>query len=71
MPTPTLAETQPEATMPPNQDSWILVDLPPDATQLQHGAEIYRLVCSACHALTFVKKVTFCTGVSESGRGHI
>lgn len=36
--------------MPANQDSWILVDLPPDATQLQHGAEIYRLVCSACHA---------------------
>ena len=33
-----------------NEDSWILVDLPPDATQLQHGAEIYRLVCSACHA---------------------
>lgn len=33
-----------------NRDSWILVDLPPDATQLQHGAEIYRLVCSACHA---------------------
>lgn len=27
-----------------------MVDLPPDATQLQHGAEVYRLVCSACHA---------------------
>jgi mono/diheme cytochrome c family protein len=37
-------------TLPPEQDSWILVDLPSDATQLQHGAEIYRLVCSACHA---------------------
>ncbi len=36
--------------MPPNKDSWILVDLPPDATQLDHGREIYRLVCSACHA---------------------
>ncbi len=36
--------------MPPNPDSWILVDLPPDATQLDHGREIYRLVCSACHA---------------------
>jgi mono/diheme cytochrome c family protein len=35
---------------PPEQDSWILVDLPPGATQLQHGAEVYRLVCSACHA---------------------
>jgi mono/diheme cytochrome c family protein len=35
---------------PMNADSWILVDLPPDATQVEHGAEIYRLVCSACHA---------------------
>jgi len=26
------------------------VDLPADATQLDHGSEIYRLVCSACHA---------------------
>ena len=46
LPTSTSAPT----IMAPNQDSWILVDLPPDATQLQHGAEIYRLVCSACHA---------------------
>jgi mono/diheme cytochrome c family protein len=44
-PTPTTP-----AMAPMNTDSWILVDLPPDATQLQHGAEIYRLVCSACHA---------------------
>jgi hypothetical protein len=35
---------------PNNSDSWILVDLPPDATQLEYGAEIYRLVCSPCHA---------------------
>jgi cytochrome c5 len=51
-PTPTAAPTATPGSMgkPPNQDSWILVDLPPDATQLQHGAEIYRLVCSACHA---------------------
>jgi mono/diheme cytochrome c family protein len=34
----------------PAQKSWILVDLPPDATQLQYGAEVWRLVCSACHA---------------------
>ncbi|HEY5983949.1 MAG TPA: c-type cytochrome, partial [Anaerolineales bacterium] len=37
-------------TPAPEKDSWILVDLPADATQLQHGAEVYRLVCSACHA---------------------
>lgn len=36
--------------MRPTSESWITVDLPPDATQLQYGAEIYRLVCSACHA---------------------
>jgi cytochrome c len=28
---------------------WILIDLPPGASQLQYGAEVYRLVCSACH----------------------
>lgn len=49
-PTPTAAPTARPPVMPLNKDSWILVDLPPDATQLQHGAEIYRLVCSACHA---------------------
>jgi cytochrome c5 len=37
--------------MPPmsNEDSWVIVDLPPDATQLEYGAEVYRLVCKACH----------------------
>lgn len=49
-PTPEPASTPTPAISMPEQDSWILVDLPPDATQLQHGAEIYRLVCSACHA---------------------
>ena len=49
-PTPTAIPTPRTPVMPLNKDSWILVDLPPDATQLQHGAEIYRLVCSACHA---------------------
>ncbi|HET6846575.1 MAG TPA: c-type cytochrome [Anaerolineales bacterium] len=48
--TPQPTPTRRPAVMPLNKDSWILVDLPPDATQLQHGAEIYRLVCSACHA---------------------
>jgi len=36
--------------MPPKDPgSWIIVDLPPDATQLEYGTEIYRLVCKACH----------------------
>lgn len=35
--------------MPPEEDSWIIVDLPPDSTQLEYGAEVYRLVCKACH----------------------
>jgi mono/diheme cytochrome c family protein len=35
--------------MPPTEDSWIIVDLPEDATQLEYGAEVYRLVCKACH----------------------
>jgi hypothetical protein len=33
----------------PTEDSWIIVDLPEDATQLEYGAEVYRLVCKACH----------------------
>ena len=49
-PTAVPPTTSAPMTMATNQDSWILVDLPPDATQLQHGGEIYRLVCSACHA---------------------
>jgi mono/diheme cytochrome c family protein len=53
-PTPEATHTPmpPPPVMPPNKESWILVDLPPDATQLDHGREIYRLVCSACHAYT-------------------
>jgi cytochrome c5 len=43
VPTPTQA-------MPPKAEkSWIISNLPPDASQLQRGAEIYRLVCKACH----------------------
>jgi cytochrome c5 len=41
------ATALPEIT--PTEDSWIIVDLPPDSTQLQYGAEVYRLVCKACH----------------------
>src|SRR5512134_251602 len=29
--------------------NWLILNLPPDATQLDYGQEIYRLVCSACH----------------------
>lgn len=39
----------PVETLTPEEDSWIIVDLPPDATQLEYGAEVYRLVCKACH----------------------
>ena len=35
--------------VPPTEDSWVIVDLPPNATQLEYGAEVYRLVCKACH----------------------
>jgi mono/diheme cytochrome c family protein len=30
-------------------DDWIILNLPPDAAQIDYGHEIYRLVCSACH----------------------
>jgi mono/diheme cytochrome c family protein len=30
-------------------EDWIIIDLPPDAPQIDYGHEIYRLVCSACH----------------------
>lgn len=33
----------------PTENSWIIVDLPADATQVEYGAEVYRLVCKACH----------------------
>ena len=41
------ATVLPEYT--PTEDSWIIVDLPPGSTQLEYGAEVYRLVCKACH----------------------
>lgn len=31
------------------EDSWLIIDLPEDATQLEYGTEVYRLVCNACH----------------------
>lgn len=49
--TPLRPQATPVATeTPEDQESWIWLDLPPDATQLDHGKEVYRLVCSACHA---------------------
>lgn len=47
-----LDEGSPTATptlKPPPDESWVIVDLPPDASQAQYGAEVWRLVCSACH----------------------
>ena len=41
--------SMPAATIPPTEDSWVIVDLPEDATQLEYGKEVYRLVCKACH----------------------
>ncbi len=37
------------AAKTPTGDSWIIVELPADATQIEYGAEIYRLVCKAYH----------------------
>lgn len=37
----------PESSEPFN---YVIIDLPEDATQLSYGEEVYRLVCSACHA---------------------
>ncbi len=30
-------------------EDWLILDLPPNAPQIDYGHEIYRLVCSACH----------------------
>jgi cytochrome c5 len=46
--TPT-STAMPPKTPTPTEDSWIIVDLPPDASQLEYGTEVYRLVCKACH----------------------
>lgn len=48
VPTAVVGTAFPAAAMPPTRE-WVLVDLPASATQLQYGAEVYRLVCSACH----------------------
>jgi len=46
---PLQQSSTPTVTPVPTEDSWIIVDLPEDATQLEYGAEVYRLVCKACH----------------------
>ncbi len=45
-PTPTISTMTSQNS---DEDSWVIVDLPPDATQLEYGSEVYRLVCKACH----------------------
>lgn len=50
-PEPSPSPTPPEPTQNPMDEvSWLkLPDLPASATQADVGAEVYRLVCSACH----------------------
>lgn len=43
------ATPTPVPDMTATEDSWVIVDLPEDVTQLEYGAEVYRLVCKACH----------------------
>src|SRR5512133_2148298 len=35
---------------PPTKEDWIIVDSSTNNTQVTQGAEVYRLVCSPCHA---------------------
>lgn len=49
-PTPATAPRMPAATPVKSEDSWlILSNLSEDATQIEKGAEIWRLVCQDCH----------------------
>ncbi len=43
-------QTSQPPTPTPFQHHGILIDLAEDASQLQYGAEVYRLICSTCHA---------------------
>lgn len=49
-PFPTLQPPTLSLTATPFQHQGILIDLPENASQLQYGAEVYRLICSTCHA---------------------
>lgn len=49
-PEPVTAPRMPAAPPVKNEESWlILSNLPENATQLEKGAEIWRLVCQDCH----------------------
>ncbi len=49
-PEPTLEPRMPAATPVKTDESWlVLSNLPEDATQIEKGAEIWRLVCQDCH----------------------
>ncbi len=47
-PSSTVASAAAPTATPPTGE-WIVIDLPSTATQLQFGAQVYRLVCSTCH----------------------
>jgi cytochrome c len=47
-PSPTAPPPVPTRT-PISTHQWILVDVPSNASQVQYGAEVYRLVCQDCH----------------------
>ncbi len=47
-PTPTIQSVTATPRMAPTHE-WILIDLPPGASQLEYGSEVYRLVCQDCH----------------------
>ncbi|HLO14283.1 MAG TPA: c-type cytochrome [Anaerolineales bacterium] len=44
-------QNAPTPAMPPSapKKSWLILNLASNASQLEYGAEIYRLVCKACH----------------------
>ncbi|MGZ6317644.1 MAG: c-type cytochrome [Anaerolineales bacterium] len=47
---PATVQTVPTVTpKPAAMHEWILIDLPAGASQLEYGAEVYRLVCQDCH----------------------
>jgi len=47
--TPALVPTRAMPGKVSSSEDWFILDLPVTATQLEYGAEVYRLVCKACH----------------------
>lgn len=43
-----ILESTTSMPLPPTYE-WILINLPPGASQLEYGSEVYRLVCRDCH----------------------